>query len=277
MCSRQAVVFAVVLAGLLLPGHRLIAQEEGHVANSSAPTIVTGEAFSAVTYMRTVRVQPDGSFLTLSQNHRIQIARDVDGRIFMAGADRAGDHCDLPSLGKLPPCDMWKIMLFDPVTGVMWHWGEGEIADQAQLALMDLHEDQIADVTRQTSLLASLPSDSSEPNVKFQNLGEKDIEGVRASGIRTTLEQKDQDGKVRLKIHEVWQSDKMRLVLMVIDGDPAGEETIYGLRKILLAPDISLFKPPTGRIVRHWKDSYKYAANDISDLEENWPLKSGLQ
>lgn len=48
----------------------------------------------------------------------------------------------------------------------------------------------------------------------------------------------------RTRIHEVWASVDMHLIVRVIDGDPLGEEKVRGLEKISLAPDASLFRPP---------------------------------
>jgi hypothetical protein len=38
----------------------------------------------------------------------------------------------------------------------------------------------------------------------------------------------------------------MQLIIRVIDGDPNGEETVWGLEKVSAAPDASLFQPPNG-------------------------------
>ncbi len=133
---------------------------------------------------------------------------------------------------------------------------------------MDLREDQITKAEQLTSVLAKLPDDTSEPGVSMQNLGERSFEGIRANGVRTTRMHAGIDGKPISTIHEVWTSMEMRLVLRVIDGNPLGEEIISGLNHISLAPDISLFKPPEGRILRHWNDNSEYASGDITNLSE---------
>jgi len=273
MRGATAVICGAVLGCGALCGPRISAQEEGRGPDAWTPAVVTGAAFSAVRYTRTVRVQPDGSRITIAERHRILVARDADGRIFMSGADRAGDDCDLPSLGKLPICDYWELLLFDPSAGVMWHWSEGEIGDKTQLVLMDLREEQIAEAERETSVLERPAEDPPEAGVSVQNLGERGFGGITARGVRTTVEEEEPEGRRRLRIHEVWSSVKMRLVLMTIDGDPMGEETISGLCKISLAPDSFLFRPPSDRILRHWKDSSRYAASDIADELSLWPVK----
>lgn len=80
------------------------------------------------------------------------------------------------------------------------------------------------------------------------------MDGIQARGTRWTLRYKvNQDDQVlqRTRIHEVWTSAEMRLVVRVIDGDPDGEETIWGLEKISRTPDSSLFHPPDGYEIVH--------------------------
>lgn len=68
------------------------------------------------------------------------------------------------------------------------------------------------------------------------------------------------------RIHEVWTSAEMRLIIRVTDGDPNGEESVWGLEKISLAPDAKLFQPPDGYQRQHqrWDGYY---ANDFEDLK----------
>ena len=53
------------------------------------------------------------------------------------------------------------------------------------------------------------------------------------------------------RIHEVWTSVPMQLIIRVIDGDPNGEERVWGLEKVSLAPDLELFRPPGGYEMEH--------------------------
>lgn len=78
-------------------------------------------------------------------------------------------------------------------------------------------------------------------------LGERTIEGIEARGHRWTLEYaKTESGRtVKLtRIHEVWVAPEMRLILRVIDGDPNGVATVWGLERLSLEPDPALFGPP---------------------------------
>ena len=272
MWNAKAVIYGIVLGCVVFCGQRVIAQEKEQDADSWTPGVVKGEAFSAVKYTRMVRMQPDGRRVTVARGHRILVARNADGRVFMAGADRAETNCYIPSMSKLPLCDSWSLLLFDPSAKMMWHWSDGETADKAQMVLMDLQEDQIAEAERKTSVLPRPPENSPADGVSVRDLGERNIGGIVARGTRATVEQKEADGRTGQRIHEVWSSAKFRLVLRVIDGDPMGEETIAGLLKISLMPDPALFRPPSARILRHWKNSSIYAVDDITYRLSYWPV-----
>lgn len=106
----------------------IFAQTSQQAENTSPPAIVTGEPFSAVKFTHVVHIQKDGTPLVTAEKGHALLARDLKGRIFMSGAAGFNDDCDLPELGKLPVCDAWRLFIFDPGAGVMWHWGDGELA-----------------------------------------------------------------------------------------------------------------------------------------------------
>jgi len=263
----------------LQAGTALYAQAPAQTADTqqdgTAPVVVQGHPFSAIKYTRVVQTQPDGRLSVKQEAHHILLARDTDGNTFISGADQFGRQCDIPSLGKLPTCDLWSSSLFEPAKATMWHWVDGESADPTQLTQMDITEDQLAEAERLTSvistpLFASLHPEAGE---KLEDLGERTFEGIRSKGFRINRFYNVADGvPPRRVIHEVWASVDKRLVLQVIDGDPAGEETVSGLCHISLSPAPQLFQPPLNRIVRHWKDSSKYAGSDLEWLAL-WEVK----
>jgi hypothetical protein len=147
------------------------------------------------------------------------------------------------------------VFVIDPVAHTVAHWPEGERAGHAAVdfPLTEARLEQAADLT---TALPGLGPDFTDEDGKVStvDLGDRKIEGVAAHGVRwTLLYDANQDGKTmqRTRIHEVWTSAEMQLIVRVIDGDPSGEESIWGLEKISLEPDPALFQPPDGYEMEH--------------------------
>jgi hypothetical protein len=251
----------VLLSSVMLWGFSALAQLPESSENKPSVSAITGQPFSAIKFTRTVHVKKDGTSVVVAEKGHALLARNTDGRVFMSAAEWKNGDCDLPELGsdlpnlkKLPLCDHWGLHLFDPNAGVMWHWLDGEIGDKVQYVKVSLSSEQVAAAERLTSMLPDPPPDIAEPGVTVRALGEHDIEGVRATGFRTTTMHNDENGKPKPTIHEVWTSAQMHLVLKVVDGDPHGDEIVSGLDHISLAPELELFKPPIERILRQGKD-----------------------
>lgn len=87
-----------------------------------------------------------------------------------------------------------------------------------------------------------------DPNVKKEDLGLQNIEGVMATGSRTTTTipageiGNAQDIRI---VSERWFSDELQVLVMTRHNDPRSGETVYRLRNILRAePDQNLFTVP---------------------------------
>jgi hypothetical protein len=87
-----------------------------------------------------------------------------------------------------------------------------------------------------------------DPNVKTEDLGTQNIEGVAATGKRTTTTiPAGKIGNVKdiQIISEQWFSDELQVLVMTRHNDPRSGETTYRLRNILRAePDAGLFAVP---------------------------------
>ena len=86
------------------------------------------------------------------------------------------------------------------------------------------------------------------PNVKKEDLGSQNIEGVMATGTRTTTVipagEIGNDKEIRI-VSEQWFSDDLQVLVMTRHSDPRSGETTYRLRNILRAePDQNLFTVP---------------------------------
>jgi hypothetical protein len=129
-----------------------------------------------------------------------------------------------------------------------------------------LTPERLQDAANATTVLPSLKPDFNDEDGKMStvDLGDRTIDGVFAHGVRwTLLYDVNQDGQAiqRTRIHELWTSEEMQLVVRVIDGDPSGEETVWGLEKVSLSPDAALFRPPDDYEMQH-RRSDGLAGND---------------
>jgi hypothetical protein len=282
--GKKSVLSALVLGLGLFGVHRAAAQSDEPIDAASAPitansAVVTGHAFSAMKYARRVKILPDGKQQFIKNEiYPTQIARDAEGRIRIEPIVDPQPECDQPTSLVPPPCPFWSIIVFDPTKQVITHWHTSEPAGHGAVAIK-LSASQVDDAENSTT---AMPVDLREPapdeaKATTEKLGDKTIDGVRASGVRTTtvLPAGYSGNKTSVtKIHEVWRSEEMRLVIKIIDGDPNGEETIAGLDHVSLQPDPALFEPPDGSKVQIRAESGDsvYADRDITLLVE-WFVK----
>jgi hypothetical protein len=240
---------------------------------------VAGHPFSAASYVRTVRNLPNGKQqLIRFERFPYQLARDRDGRVRFESAGKIVD-CDQPTLSDHPACPLWEVKVFDPAGRTLAHWGEGE-RDAHQSVTVWLSAEQVESAENSTT---AMPEDVPEPetdamSVTTEDLGEKTVEGLRATGARTTTMYPagHSGNKTPIAIiHEVWTSQEMRLVVKIVDGDPHGEETISDLERVSLQPDLSSFDPPSGYVthLRKGSKSQSYEDWDIERLKD-WFVRS---
>lgn len=221
-------------------------------ANNAAVTLVLGHPFSAIKYAWQVKILPDGK-VKFIQNERYptRIARDTEGRVMMQmiHSDRLLPECDHLDLLVPPVCPVWGVFVIDPVAHTVTHWPEGVRAGRASVDF-PLFETRLEETAHATAELPEVPPDFTDEDgrVTTADLGDQMIEGIQAHGIRSTLQytkRGDSGQKINVtRIHEVWTAPEMKLIVRVIDGDPTGVETLWGLEKVSLAPDPSLFQPP---------------------------------
>ncbi len=240
---------------------------------------VTGQPFSAMKYTRTVKTMPDGKHVVSSERYSIRLVRDAKGRVLVEGASPPGE-CEGPGLLEPLKCGYAKIIVFDPMAHIITAWSVGEVAGHGGM-LYKLSAAQFEEAVRMTLDLPkdAYETDPEESDVISKDLGQKEIEGVSATGVRwTTAIRTGDPGKKAIitHIHEVWTSAEMRMVIKVIDGDPRDEETISGLEHISRLPDPSLFIPPDNYDIcdgKWWRRPHpEHADWAIRDLAE-WQVK----
>jgi hypothetical protein len=204
--------------------------------------------FSATRYWREIMVLSDGRSKFLRHlRHPAAWARDAEGRVRIQTIEFEGE-CDQPT--KLVPaeCDQWAVDVFDPTNQTITGWLEGRFAADITI-IVPLTSEEVAELLATTSEFptpAALPDDPSIDTLTV-DLGEKEIDGISAHGIRTTYTYPaGYQGRksTSTRIHEVWKSPNFEIPVREIDGDPKGKEIVRGLEKISLTPDPSLFKEP---------------------------------
>jgi hypothetical protein len=254
----------------------LAGQESSEIPHQSVDSeVVTpflDRAFSATKYARLVRVLPDGS-LRFVRNERYpsRIARDTEGRIMMQHFGHyLSSECDRPTMRVPPPCPSWDVFVVDLHSQLVTHWSMGELAGHVAVA-MPLSQEHLELATRLTSEMPTVEPqiEDDATSVIREDLGEQVIDGIRARGGRTTITYPVGHLGSKLlttQIHEIWIAPEMRLIVRMIDGDPHGLERIWGLEKISLHPEPSLFFPPPGYEMQHQK-SDAWAMNDFEQLE----------
>jgi len=272
-----------ILCAALLSSLIAFIPRQASTQDSAPPTtatvgIVRGQPFSATRYVRKVKILPDGEQQFLrNDRYPVQIARDSEGRIHVQSVDPKPD-CDRPELLKPPACSISSVLIFDPAARTITHWPEGELAAHISVVLK-LSDQQVQDAENSTTTLPDYNPISNWDGASFTTkvLGEKIIEGIRATGVRTTKEiPAGHLGNKQpiLTIHEVWTSADMKLIVKVIDGDPSGEETISGLQHVSLSPDSDLFQSPEDYEIQHSDRVGKFVDSDLLDLAEWFPSQA---
>lgn len=244
------------------------ATDQGNISQ-----LIVGHPFSAFKFARRFRVLPHGKKQFLRNlRYPTQIARDTDGRLMMQVIhnDDLDPECDRLDLLSPPPCPAWGVFVVNPVAHKVTHWVDGELASHGAVDF-PLTPARLEEAAESTSKMPDLGPDFTDEDgaVSILDMGDKDIEGIQAHGTRWTLHyDANRDGQTvkRTRIHEIWASPPMQLVVRVIDGDPDGEETVRGLEKISLAPEPSLFRPPDRFRMQHQHADH-YTDDDFEDLK----------
>ena len=255
--------FLLVVAIILFVAEPLSSQTPQPDSDQTAPAhdntkLPTGAAFVATRYSRRVKITADHKEQFLdNEEYPFKIARDAEGRLRLENIDPLPE-CDHPQQPDPPVCPVWGVIIFDPNAGTIAHWTDGEVGTRVPV-IIPLSQSQIQQIEESTADYPEYvaPPDSNEGDVRHESLGEKDIDGIRAVGSRTTTTlAAGSYGNMTaiVRIHEVWWSPTIKRIVRVIDGDPAGEEVISGLKEISLSPKASLFQIPHDYKVQRWTE-----------------------
>jgi hypothetical protein len=110
--------------------------------------------------------------------------------------------------------------------------------------------------------LNRVANEENKADVKHEDLGMQDVEGVACHGTRETVTiPAGQVGNERPIVitTETWTSDDLHGIVLKKHNDPRSGETVYRLTNIKLGePDTSLFQPPNGFKIIKNESSFSY-------------------
>jgi hypothetical protein len=176
--------------------------------------------------------------------HGNRIERRTTGAVARDSRGRVRREQQLTAIGPVvPEGDVRIITISDPVAGV--HYS----LDPARKVAMRSRPPRMLSVKPAGPEIApEAPGGSERPDVRTEQLGTKEFEGVRAEGTRTvaTLRAGAIGNLQPIEIvSERWYSPELHVVVYSRRADPRFGETIYRLTNIIRTePDASLFQVP---------------------------------
>ncbi len=252
-------------------------QEQTMGSNQSVMAVMlepaTGLPYQATKITKSVQKLADGTVIT--QETKGLFARDTDGRV--------REDLNLVHSGRMDGQQRDVVLqsatVGDPVTHTMTFWS-GDAKMAVQMALPNLnglgkgghHVNQVMlsapppppPVPGQAAtLMTARPRQgAADPeNVRTEQLGQQSIEGVLATGVRTTTTiplGKIGNDRPMTVVHEEWRSPELKILIKTVDTDPrTGEQTMELQNLVRTDPDKTLFAAPAGYTVTSMGDMMK--------------------
>jgi hypothetical protein len=241
------------------------------VAGGEMERIVKGAPFSAQAITTTTQVLGDGN--RILQTSEMALARDGEGRTRREMSVEKIGPWSTDTNGRI-------VFIRDPVALAIYELApDGQHASKRTLVPAAAREDKLkrelqarasakTEVYTETRSVtfngepfefgAVIVGGGDEGAEKKESLGEQNIEGVRAQGIRVT--KTVPAGRIGNErpieiVSETWYSPDLQLIIQSKRSDPRMGETIYRLSNVVLAePDPSLFQVPASYTVRDEKE-----------------------
>jgi hypothetical protein len=227
---------------------------------------ITGAPFSAEATTEFLQMLPDGN--RIEQRYSTSLARDARGRTrreqqvalvgpfsVLQGSDklytlRTGVNWTGVAQGETPRL----VIISDPVDGVSYTLDESrkEARLSAPVALQKLTldgtaRDALKKIEIQLRTAGADRAGSGQPTV--EQLGTRQIEGITATGVRTTTTipagQIGNLNPINL-VTERWFSEELGMAVLITRSDPRSGDTTYRLKNIVRAePPPDLFTVPS--------------------------------
>jgi hypothetical protein len=259
---------AVTITGQqVVPGTRARVLEAKIIAGALESKITTGRPYSAETVTEMNQVLGDGNRIHTRSATRVY--RDSEGRTRRETFDGDGT---LVTISISDPVARVTYTL-DPQTKTAYQAGNimvpltrtgtdtfpGSAGGRATGATAPLEREATATAAvgggRGGGVVALRRTEGfDDPNVRKEDLGQQNIEGVSATGTRTTriipVGEIGNAQQIQV-VSEQWFSDELQALVMTRHSDPRNGETVYRLTNILRAePDQNLFTVPADYTVQ---------------------------
>ena len=224
------------------PGSRIMPFDMGMAGT------VTGAPYSAVQTTEMVQKLGDGN--SIVQKTQTNVYRDTQGRVRIEHMVPARPGSNSQGTRKM-------VSIFDPVANTSYVLQpEG---NKAFKSAMRPRPPVDADAQNARSRMTHhREGGSNAPQAQTENLGIQTINGVAATGTRTT--QSIPAGAIGNTqpiqiVREVWISQDLKVPVMIKTSDPRFGETTMQLTNVLQTnPDASLFQVPAGYTVQESHD-----------------------
>jgi hypothetical protein len=205
---------------------------------------VENAPYSAEIVTEVTQELPDGN----------RIERNTTGTVARDGRGRVRREHQLAAIGPVvPEGEARMVTISDPVAGV--HYSLDPVRKVAMRSRHSRGSAEIAGPMISSKHIGhdevglDIRGEPEPPDVRTEQLGTKEYEGVRAEGTRTVATlPAGAIGNVRPIeiVSERWYSPELRVVMFSRRADPRFGETIYRLTNITRAePDASLFQVPS--------------------------------
>jgi hypothetical protein len=214
--------------------------------------ITTGRPYSAEAVTERTQVLADGNRINVRSTTRVY--RDSEGRTRRDAIEPDGS---VRSISISDPVGKNSYTL-DPKTKVAYAAGGGVLAPTIAAAGGAVGRGggtmaRVAETPAGVATFVRTPA-SDNPNVTTEDLGLQNVEGVMATGKRTTTVipagQVGNAQEIRI-VSEQWFSDEIQALVMTRHSDPRSGENVYRLMNILRAePDPALFQVPADYTVQ---------------------------
>jgi hypothetical protein len=214
---------------------------------------VTGAPYSGVQVTEMVQKLGDGN--TIVEKSQTNVYRDTQGRVRI-------EHTFPSRPGSTSQTASRKMVsIFDPVanTSYMLQPNENKAFKSTMRSPRPPADANASGAqTRSRSPRHHEPGSGNAPQVQTDNLGLQTINGIAATGTRTT--QTIPAGAIGNTnsiqiVREVWMSQDLKIPVMIKTSDPRFGETTMQLTNVLQTnPDPALFQVPAGYTVQNSHD-----------------------